>query len=516
PLPAVPSDVTDPAGWKKFAEKIQSDLRKANQQRAAQLEARMKSVEKRAEAQKAAQDRLTALFGSDLEVPVRNGDTIVGHLSARLRSDEIFRRVWESTPTRNGAIPFAIDGDGTLYTASPEAKATLTSLPLPTTSVSGTTSRTILDNWVIAMTKDASSGLTFGLARPLDKPLNEVRLTAIRNFSYGLGLIFIALLGIIPIASHITRDVGAVTHGAQRIAAGDLDVEVPVRGKGEFGQLALAFNQMARDLREHQERLVEEERLRKEQEIRERLLTAEFDRKTEELEEARRFQLSLLPKSLPEHPLFEIAVYMKTATEVGGDYYDFHKSDDGALTIAVGDATGHGARAGTMVTVIKSLFSSLPPEKRLSTFLTEANHTIRRMDLGRMAMALSLVRLEGNRMTLATAGMPPALVLRSTGEVTELSIDASPLGTFAKDYEEVEVTLAPDDIVLLMSDGFPELLNPAGDPLGYVAAQNAFRETLSADPAQVIEQLVAAADRWKKDAVLNDDMTFVVVRARTR
>ena len=49
---------------------------------------------------------------------------------------------------------------------------------------------------------------------------------------------------------------------------------------------------------------------------------------------------------------------MRTATEVGGDYYDFHLADDGALTVAVGDATGHGARAGTMVTVIKSLFTA--------------------------------------------------------------------------------------------------------------------------------------------------------------
>ena len=55
----------------------------------------------------------------------------------------------------------------------------------------------------------------------------------------------------------------------------------------------------------------------RQQEVKQRLLRAEYDRKSEELEEARLFQLSLLPKELPRHPTFELSVYMKTATEVG-------------------------------------------------------------------------------------------------------------------------------------------------------------------------------------------------------
>jgi serine phosphatase RsbU (regulator of sigma subunit) len=50
---------------------------------------------------------------------------------------------------------------------------------------------------------------------------------------------------------------------------------------------------------------------------------------------------------------------MKTVAEVGGDYYDFHTGKDGILTAVIGDATGHGMKAGTMVTAFKSLFSTL-------------------------------------------------------------------------------------------------------------------------------------------------------------
>jgi hypothetical protein len=84
-----------------------------------------------------------------------------------------------------------------------------------------------------------------------------------------------------------------------------------------------------------------------------KMLEAENVRKTQELEEARNLQLSMLPKELPQLPNLDIAVYMKTATEVGGDYYDFHVGMDGTLTVVLGDATGHGMKAGTMVTICK-------------------------------------------------------------------------------------------------------------------------------------------------------------------
>ncbi|MCW8849359.1 MAG: triple tyrosine motif-containing protein, partial [Melioribacteraceae bacterium] len=80
-----------------------------------------------------------------------------------------------------------------------------------------------------------------------------------------------------------------------------------------------------------------------------RVLEIENNRKTKELEEARQLQLSMLPKELPRNSNLDIAVYMKTATEVGGDYYDFSMKEDGSLNIALGDGTGHGLKAGILV-----------------------------------------------------------------------------------------------------------------------------------------------------------------------
>ena len=88
-----------------------------------------------------------------------------------------------------------------------------------------------------------------------------------------------------------------------------------------------------------------------------RLIQADNDRKTKELEEARELQLSMLPKELPVISHLDIAVYMKTATEVGGDYYDFIIKDagkNGQIAIAVGDVSGHGISSALLMATVRS------------------------------------------------------------------------------------------------------------------------------------------------------------------
>ena len=206
---------------------------------------------------------------------------------------------------------------------------------------------------------------------------------------------------------------------------------------------------------------------------------------------------------------------MRTATEVGGDYYDFHLAADGGLTVAIGDATGPGARAGTMVTAVKSLFSAYAADQGLAEFLAQASAAVKRMDLGRMAMALTVARLEGRRLRLASAGMPPPLLYRADrGRVEEIAVEGMPLGGLQFAYRETELEVSPGDTLLLMSDGFPELVGAAGDPLGYSRVAELYAETATAAPDEMIARLERAVDDWAGEAGLSDDVTFVVLRAR--
>lgn len=455
------------------------------------------------------QDQTKILFGKELQLPIERDGEVIGEIRPRLRAGMLVESILGASERGSDEIPFAVDPEGNLYTADEPSRETVQELGITT----GGTSRRVLKNWVVATSRDEESGLTLGIARRIREPLAEVRRAAGRNFAYGMVLIGFALIGIMPIANHMTRDVEMVTLGAERIAQGDLDTEVPVRSSGEFGALAVAFNRMARDLRDHQDRLVEQERLRKEDEIQRRLFSAEFDRKSGELEEARRFQLSLLPKQIPQLPGLSIAVHVRTATEVGGDYYDFHVEGDEELTIAVGDATGHGATAGTMVTIVKSLFTTFVKATSPSAFLTDAGERIRGMDLGRMSMALLLARIADSKVILSSAGMPPALLYRGrTRTIEELASIGMPLGTLTAGYSDLEASLEPGDALLLMSDGFPELLDGEGEPLGYPAAEELFRAVAEEGPEEIVRHLAAAADERTGGAPPNDDITFVVVK----
>lgn len=443
--------------------------------------------------------------------PVRKQGEVVGQLTARLRPEQIIQRVLGAPTEDRSEVPFALDREGTLYTRNEGERRQLVSLGIAERAKKKQPFKGI-EGWIVSTSIDPESGLQFGVARPLDN-LDELRRTAARNFVLGMGLIAFALIGIVPLSNHLTRDVSVVTAGAARVAHGDLMTRLPVKSNNELGQLAKAFNRMAEDLSIHQQKLLEQERAHKEQELQQRLLAVEYERKSVELEDARRFQLSMLPKELPKHAHYDVAVFTRTATEVGGDYYDFQLAGD-TLVTTIGDATGHGAKAGTMVTVIKTLFAGYAAATSPAHFLGDAAEKIKRMELGRMAMALTLAKIERTVLTVASAGMPPVLVHRAAQDlVEEIAIAATPLGTLGTEYTEQTVALAQGDTLLFSSDGFPELMNDAGQQLGYAAALDAFAAAARAENAAgVIASLEETARRWHGDAPPNDDVTFVVVR----
>jgi len=169
-----------------------------------------------------------------------------------------------------------------------------------------------------------------------------------------------------------------------------------------------------------------------------------------------------------------------------------------------------------MVTVVKGLLTSAATRAEPPTLLNEATRALKQMHLGRMNMALTLIRYMGGRISISAAGMPPALVSRSeTGEVEEVVLPGTPLGGLADAcYLEWKTTLAGGDTVLLMTDGFPELLNEGGEPLGYQRAQSIFKESKDQNPSEIIENLSRHAEKWAAGRPPEDDITFLVLQMK--
>ena len=257
------------------------------------------------------------------------------------------------------------------------------------------------------------------------------------------------------------------------------------------------------------ERMVEEARRREE-------IEAENEQRAKEMEEARQLQLSMLPKTIPQLPHLEVAAYMKTATEVGGDYYDFHLADNGELTVVVGDATGHGLKAGTVVTAAKSLFNHLAETPDVTEFFYHSSRALKRMNLRSLFMAMTVARFNGHTVTLSSAGMPPALIYRaSTCEIEEIPLTGVPLGSMTGyRYQQQQISISRGDIVVLMSDGFPERFNQEGEMLDYWRAKDSLTEVADRSSQEIIQHFVGVGESWADGKQQEDDVTFVVLKVK--
>ena len=251
-------------------------------------------------------------------------------------------------------------------------------------------------------------------------------------------------------------------------------------------------------------------------ELQSRAIQAENDRKTKELEEARELQLSMLPEDLPNLPNLDIAVYMQTATEVGGDYYDFHVGMDGTLTVVVGDATGHGMKAGTMVTTTKSLFNILAPNPDILTTFSEISRVIKGMKFHQLSMCLMLLKIKGDQLYISSAAMPPALIYREKNKtVDEIMAKGMPLGTMNNfPYKRKETKLNSGDTILLFSDGLPELVNGSEEMYGYDRTKDEFQSVGEKTPEEIVSHFKNSASQWVNGNDPDDDVTFVVIKVK--
>jgi serine phosphatase RsbU (regulator of sigma subunit) len=268
-------------------------------------------------------------------------------------------------------------------------------------------------------------------------------------------------------------------------------------------------------VKELSEKTIYQERKAKEEELARKLLESDNARKTKELEEARKLQLSMLPDKVPVVPGLELSVYMKPATEVGGDYYDF-KLNTNSLIIAIGDATGHGMKAGTMVATIKGLFTAEIFNSEIFSFMNKSNSVVRDMRLGNLFMAMLIAKINKEKITLSSAGMPPALIYRNNEKIVEeIRLQALPLGgTSNFQYSQKTVALMPGNTILLMSDGFPELFNPQKEILDYGKATEIFGSIAELSPQIIIDRLCEEADKWRGDRFQEDDITFIVIKVK--
>jgi len=239
-------------------------------------------------------------------------------------------------------------------------------------------------------------------------------------------------------------------------------------------------------------------------------------KKEHEMDEAKKIQLSMLPTVLPQLDSIEVDTYMSTAAIVGGDYYDFFLDEKRNLKFCIADATGHGLKAGTMVTVVKTLFVYIRDEIDLNTVLNKMSAIIKKLKLPKLYVCLTLFIYKDYILEFTSAGMPPVLIYRSKEKnVESFILKGMPLGHINNfPYSVSKVQLYPGDIILISSDGLTELFNERKEMLDSETISQLLKNAGNKSPQEIISELNLLIKKWTGKIEPEDDITIIVLKVR--
>jgi phosphoserine phosphatase len=244
----------------------------------------------------------------------------------------------------------------------------------------------------------------------------------------------------------------------------------------------------------------------------------EKERMERELAVARRIQMRVLPRKMPEVTGYDVSGWCRPADETGGDIFDVIELPDGRLVLLLGDATGHGIGPALSVTQVRAMLRMCV---RLDADLDDAIRHINDQlsdDLAsnRFVTAfLGVLDPESHRLRYHSGGQAPILHFHATsGEPEWLRSSTQPLGIMAglPIGEAQALDLAPGDIVALITDGIYEFEDPSHEQFGRDRLAEVIRRHQDEPMAGLIERIVEGTESFARGAPQNDDMTILLVR----
>jgi serine phosphatase RsbU (regulator of sigma subunit) len=176
---------------------------------------------------------------------------------------------------------------------------------------------------------------------------------------------------------------------------------------------------------------------------------------------AETLQLAFLPKALPEAPSLDLAARYIPSTkgmEIGGDWYSTIPIDSQRLAFVVGDVSGHGIDAATVMAPLGFTIRALAKlNYPISQILDRANEEIDLAIDDHFATAVvGVVDTRRRELTLASAGHLPPLLLRGDDcGYVDLPIGL-PLGVGARRFETRTVPFDPGSTLVAFTDGLVE------------------------------------------------------------
>jgi serine phosphatase RsbU (regulator of sigma subunit) len=235
-----------------------------------------------------------------------------------------------------------------------------------------------------------------------------------------------------------------------------------------------------------------------------------------DLEIAREIQKAMLPPGRFRAPGADVAGLSRPANTVGGDFYEILPLGDGRLVTAVGDVAGKGSPAALLMALLLAMMRTLVDERLPPAGLLERlNIQVCRQAPGNRFITLfySVLDMTTGELMYVNAGHTTPLLLASDGSVTRLHHGGVALGMFeASTFETGRVTLGPNDLLAIYSDGITEAESPAGIPFDERGLEEILLAERGNNVAAIGSAVVRAVERHTSDVRFADDLTLLLLR----
>lgn len=313
----------------------------------------------------------------------------------------------------------------------------------------------------------------------------------------------VMLLLIFVISTRVSRPLKELAVAANKMGQGDFDVAIPhLSGRDEIAQFGWAFLNMRTSLKEHMEK------------------QKDLDRIESELDFAKDIQIGFLSMDEKEEgsedPYHELTPFLLPAKEVGGDFYDFFKLDDGRLCVVVGDVSGKGVPAALFMMVSRIVLRTMAQNlKSVVETFEKANYELAKRNRANMFVTvwMGIVDLKTGHVEFASAGHNPPVIRHKDGSAEFAKSKAGVVMAAMENsrYRLQTLELAPGDTLFLYTDGVTEAANEHNELFGNDRLLDALTHGGGKGTKEMCRFVKRQIDAFTRKASQFDDITMLAM-----
>ena len=228
---------------------------------------------------------------------------------------------------------------------------------------------------------------------------------------------------------------------------------------------------------------------------------------TLELDRASEVQQGLLPKDDISIPGYEIAGFCRPHFSVGGDFYDWLETSNGAA-FTLADVMGKGIASAIIAASVRATIRATSRSHQAQLVLKTVAEVLE-PDLQSAGAFVTLIYgqldTSANKVSFIDAGHGLSLHVRKDGRVSKLTTSNYPIGAGrVEEWVLLDINMEPGDTLIMLSDGMLDIFDGSIERLSQIAE-------LAVDTKNA-KQLVIELEKLVENAYAPDDVTALILR----